>query len=90
MIDLTSQRQHMVAQQILARGVRDKHVLVAMGKVHREAFVPEPMRDLAYADTPLPIAAEQTISQLQIAPTLCSLLDIPIPETMTQPPVPIR
>ncbi|MDH3663877.1 MAG: protein-L-isoaspartate(D-aspartate) O-methyltransferase [Alphaproteobacteria bacterium] len=63
MDDLTSQRQHMVAQQILARGVRDKHVLAAMGKVRREAFVPPAMRHLAYADSPLPIACGQTISQ---------------------------
>lgn len=30
---------------------------------------------------------EQTISQLQIAPTLLKLLEIPIPETMSQPPL---
>ena len=63
MNDLTSQRQHMVAQQILARGVRDRHVLAAMGKVRREAFVPLAARHLAYADGPLPIACGQTISQ---------------------------
>ena len=63
MTDLASQRRHMVAEQIHARGVRDKRVLEAMANVHREAFVPEHFHDLAYADTPLPIAAEQTISQ---------------------------
>ncbi|MGI9416290.1 MAG: protein-L-isoaspartate(D-aspartate) O-methyltransferase, partial [Geminicoccaceae bacterium] len=63
MNDPTSQRQHMVAQQILARGVRDKHVLAAMSKVRREAFVPLAARHLAYADGPLPIACGQTISQ---------------------------
>jgi bisphosphoglycerate-independent phosphoglycerate mutase (AlkP superfamily) len=30
--------------------------------------------------------AEEVISQLQIAPTICKLLDIPIPETMKSPP----
>ena len=63
MTDLTSQRRHMVATQILARGVRDKRVLAAMGKVRREAFVPPNARYLAYADSPLPIACNQTISQ---------------------------
>ncbi|MDH3664915.1 MAG: protein-L-isoaspartate(D-aspartate) O-methyltransferase, partial [Alphaproteobacteria bacterium] len=63
MSDPALQRQRMVIGQIHARGVRDARVLAAMGKVRREAFVPEQMRDLAYADTPLPIAAEQTISQ---------------------------
>ena len=45
----------MVADQIAARGVHDKNVLKAMNKVHREAFVPAEVRELAYGDTPLPI-----------------------------------
>jgi protein-L-isoaspartate(D-aspartate) O-methyltransferase len=38
-------------------------VLDAMGRVSREAFVPEHLRDLAYDDGPLPIGEGQTISQ---------------------------
>lgn len=63
MVDFAKQRERMVAEQIEARGVRDRSVLDAMGKVRREAFVPEHLRDLAYQDMPLPIAAGQTISQ---------------------------
>lgn len=63
MVDFAKQRQRMVAEQIEARGVRNKQVLDAMGKVSREAFVPGNVRNLAYQDMPLPIAAEQTISQ---------------------------
>jgi len=64
MADLEKQqRERMVAEQILARGVRDKRVLDAMSKVSREAFIPENVRNLAYEDRPLPIAAGQTISQ---------------------------
>jgi len=64
MTDLEKQhRERMVAEQILARGVRDKRVLNAMSKIRREAFVPENVRNLAYEDRPLPIAAGQTISQ---------------------------
>ena len=64
MADLEKQnRERMVQEQILARGVRDKRVLNAMRKVRREAFVPENVKDLAYEDRPLPIAAGQTISQ---------------------------
>ena len=45
MVDLEKQRrERMVAEQILARGVRDKRVLDAMSKVSREAFVPENVR----------------------------------------------
>jgi protein-L-isoaspartate(D-aspartate) O-methyltransferase len=53
----------MVQRQIHARGVRDELVLNAMRKVKREAFVPEDFRQHAYEDRPLPIAANQTISQ---------------------------
>ena len=63
MTDYSAQREKMVEQQIYARGVRDPLVLNAMRKVHREAFVSEEFRHLAYADRPLPIASEQTISQ---------------------------
>lgn len=57
------QREHMVKHQVAARGVRTKIVLDAMRVVPREAFLPERMREFAYEDAPLPIAAGQTISQ---------------------------
>ena len=63
MLDMKEQRERMVAEQVEARGVRDELVLKAMRKVPREAFVPETMRELVYDDSPLPIAAGQTISQ---------------------------
>ena len=58
-----SQRAHMVSSQIEARGVRDRRVLAALGKVPRHLFVPESLRDRAYDDYPLPIGDGQTISQ---------------------------
>ena len=56
-------RERMVSSQIEARGVRDPGVLAAMRKVQRHLFVPEPLRDRAYGDHPLPIGEGQTISQ---------------------------
>ena len=53
----------MVDHQIEARGVRSQKVLDAMRSVPRELFLPEDIREFAYEDTPLPIAANQTISQ---------------------------
>lgn len=61
--DLTRQREEMVEHQIRARGVRDRLVLNAMQTVPREAFLPDNLSEFAYDDTPLPIAADQTISQ---------------------------
>jgi protein-L-isoaspartate(D-aspartate) O-methyltransferase len=53
----------MVEHSIAARGVRDDLVLDAMRKVPRELFLPEKIREFASDDAPLPIVAEQTISQ---------------------------
>jgi len=58
-----AERDRMVATQIQARAVRDPNVLRAMRTVPRHAFVPIPQRAEAYADCPLPIGQEQTISQ---------------------------
>ncbi len=44
-------------------GVTDKRVIAAMQKVPRHEFVPGNQRELAYANTPLPIGYGQTISQ---------------------------
>lgn len=67
-------RELMVERQIAARGVHDPRVLAAMRKVPREAFLPEPMRDLAYEDAPVPIAAEQTMSQPYIVALMVEAL----------------
>jgi len=56
-------RERMVSQQLKARDITDLRVLAAMGKVPRHLFVPEHLRILAYADQPLPIGSDQTISQ---------------------------
>lgn len=61
--DRGHERSVMVEQQIGARGVHDERVLRAMSEVPREAFVPSELREFAYQDVPLPIAADQTISQ---------------------------
>jgi protein-L-isoaspartate(D-aspartate) O-methyltransferase len=66
-------RAAMVAEQIAARGVKDPRVLAAMSRVPRHVFVPEPSRELAYADRPLPIGHEQTISQPYIVAVMCEL-----------------
>jgi protein-L-isoaspartate(D-aspartate) O-methyltransferase len=61
--DRLDERRRMVEEQIAARGIRNQRVLEAMRRVPRHLFVPEPQRLSAYADTPLPIGYQQTISQ---------------------------
>jgi protein-L-isoaspartate(D-aspartate) O-methyltransferase len=63
MPDFAAAREKMVDRQIAARGIRDERVLTAMRAVPREAFVPEHLHEFAYEDAPLPIEADQTISQ---------------------------
>jgi protein-L-isoaspartate(D-aspartate) O-methyltransferase len=56
-------REWMVDKQISARGISDERLLAAMRMVPRHELVPIEVRKYAYADHPLPIGEEQTISQ---------------------------
>jgi protein-L-isoaspartate(D-aspartate) O-methyltransferase len=49
--------------QIVRRGVRDARVLEAIRQIPREEFVDPGFEEFAYDDGPLPIGANQTISQ---------------------------
>jgi protein-L-isoaspartate(D-aspartate) O-methyltransferase len=62
-VDFNAERQLMVREQLIPRGVQDPRVLAAMGKVPREEFVPPNERAASYSDGPLLIGYEQTISQ---------------------------
>ncbi len=75
-IDSTTDRAAMVDQQIRGRGVRDRLVLDAIRQVPREAFLPKSMRKHAYEDSPLPIAACQTISQPYIVAFMIEALEL--------------
>ncbi|HEU4598973.1 MAG TPA: protein-L-isoaspartate(D-aspartate) O-methyltransferase [Solirubrobacterales bacterium] len=71
MNDFADLRARMVERQLRRRGIDDERVLAAMEAVPREAFVPEELRDQAYADSALPIGEEQTISQPWIVAAIC-------------------
>ena len=62
-INRETERQAMVEQQIVARGVKDPRVLDAMHRVPRHEFVPPAYSEDAYKDHPLSIGHGQTISQ---------------------------
>ena len=63
MPDSATAREKMVEHHIAGRGIADSRLLAAMRAVPREEFLPERLRDFAYEDMPLPIEADQTISQ---------------------------
>jgi protein-L-isoaspartate(D-aspartate) O-methyltransferase len=64
----------MVEEQLRARGIVDERVLDAMERVPRELFVPEDLRDRAYADVALPLTGGQTISQPYMVAKICEAL----------------
>jgi protein-L-isoaspartate(D-aspartate) O-methyltransferase len=68
------ERERMVEEQLVARGVTDPRVLAAMRRLPREEFVDEALRDRAYGDHPLPIGDGQTISQPFIVGRMTELL----------------
>jgi protein-L-isoaspartate(D-aspartate) O-methyltransferase len=69
-------RARMVERQLRGKGIEDERVLAAMGSVPREEFVPYRLRRRAYADSALPIGAEQTISQPGIVAAICQALEL--------------
>lgn len=61
--DFAAERERMVNEQLVRRGIRDERVLSAMRNVPREKFVSAELRKESYKDGPLPIGHDQTISQ---------------------------
>ena len=70
------ERERMVEEQVIARGVRDPRVIEVMRRLPRHVFVDEALRDRAYGDHPLPIGEGQTISQPFIVGRMTELLQL--------------
>jgi protein-L-isoaspartate(D-aspartate) O-methyltransferase len=68
------ERERMVEEQLVRRGIGDARVLDAMRRVPRHRFVEEALRDRAYGDHPLPIGEGQTISQPYMVAAMTQLL----------------
>jgi protein-L-isoaspartate(D-aspartate) O-methyltransferase len=69
-------RDKMVKNQLVARGIKDKNVLRAMGKIQRHLFIEEALIGEAYSDHPLPIGHKQTISQPYIVALMTEALEL--------------
>ncbi len=66
----------MVIEQLQSRDITSPRVLDAMRTVPRDRFGPEPLRHLAYEDSPVPIGQGQTISQPYIVAFMTQALDV--------------
>jgi protein-L-isoaspartate(D-aspartate) O-methyltransferase len=69
-------RETMVERQLKGRGITNARVLECMGAIARDAFVAPALAEFAYADSPLPIAANQTISQPYIVALMLEAADL--------------
>ena len=69
-------RDIMFREDLIGRGIKDAAVLRAMREVPREAFIAPELAAHAYADHPLPIEEEQTISQPYIVAYMTEALEL--------------
>lgn len=74
--DFYQNRQDMVDNQIIARGIEDRTVIEVMRKVPRHKFVKPDQQDAAYLDWPMPIGEGQTISQPYIVALMTEGLNL--------------
>ena len=83
--DLEALREQMLAviaavafamRDAIGKSALDERVMTAMGVVPRHEFVPIELQPYAYANIPLPIGFEKTISQPFIVALMTDLLDI--------------
>jgi protein-L-isoaspartate(D-aspartate) O-methyltransferase len=86
-------RQHMLVEisagvfhvsEVLGKAALDERVMAVMGSVPRHEFVPVELQPYAYANIPLPIGFEKTISQPFIVALMTDLLDLNADDTVLE------
>jgi protein-L-isoaspartate(D-aspartate) O-methyltransferase len=91
--DLALLRQHMLAEitadafharEFVGKPSLDERVMAVMADVPRHEFVPVELQPLAYANVPLPIGFEKTISQPFIVALMTDLLDLKPDDTVLE------
>ncbi len=91
--ELAALRQHMLAEitadtfharDFVGKVSLDERVMAAMADVPRHEFVPVELQPLAYANVPLPIGFEKTISQPFIVALMTDLLALKPEDTVLE------
>jgi protein-L-isoaspartate(D-aspartate) O-methyltransferase len=91
--DFEVRRQHMLAEisagtfhvsGLIGKAALDERVMTAMGTVPRHEFVPIELQPYAYANVPLPIGFDKTISQPFIVALMTDLLDIGVDDVVLE------
>ena len=75
-IDFEQARLNMIEQQIRPWQVLDQKVLDLLDLIHREDFVPADFRQLALADTNIPLANDQVMMTPKLEARLLQALDV--------------
>ncbi|MGI9259447.1 MAG: protein-L-isoaspartate O-methyltransferase family protein [Gammaproteobacteria bacterium] len=75
-MNLEEARSQMLGQQVRAWEVLDDRVLSVLGATHREAFVPEVHRDIAFADLEIPLAHDEAMMTPKLEGRLLQALSL--------------
>ena len=86
-MDTLAARRQMVDQQIRTWEVLDPRVLDALALVPREAFVPAGYRELAFADTPIPIGFGQVMLAPKLQGRILQALGVSATDSVSDRPV---
>jgi protein-L-isoaspartate(D-aspartate) O-methyltransferase len=75
-MDVEFARRQMIEQQVRAWRVLDDRVLGVMAQVRRELFVPPELRELAFADTSIPLAHGQSMFSPKVEGRVLQALEL--------------
>ena len=83
-MNLEDARAQMLGQQIRAWEVLDERILGVLGEMPRENFVPEEYRDLAFADTEIPLSHGQYMMAPKVEGRLLQALELSPTDTVLE------
>ena len=83
-MNVEAARAQMLGQQLRAWNVLDQRVLDVVRQVRREHFVPEAYRDLAFADSEIPLAHGQRMMTPSVEGRLLQALDLDPADTVLE------
>ncbi len=71
-----AQRERMVQEQLIPRGIKDPSLLEVMRRIPRHEFLPKRIQQVAYRDGAIPIGRKQTISQPFVVALMTQMLEL--------------
>jgi len=69
-------KEEMIQRQLMPRGINDNKVIAAFRKVPRHEFIAKGSINISYADHPVSIGCNQTISQPYMVALMTQVLDL--------------